>query len=99
MVCVTFDVLRATDDVLVLEPSKVHTALPQPAVALKLWVVVEFLGAAVLSPVLAKITVCCERNAAIFAKVLFGLYATNVGTDTVARSFDLSATHTDQSLH
>ena len=45
MVLDTFDVLRATNDVLVFESSKTHTAPPQPAVALKLWVVIQLAGA------------------------------------------------------
>ena len=40
MVLDTFDVLRATNDVLVLEASKIHTAPQQPATVLKMWVVI-----------------------------------------------------------
>ena len=99
MVLDTFDVLRATNDVLVFESSKTHTAPPQPAAALKLWMVVEFLGAAVLFPVPTKVPVCCERNAAKSAEILFRLYPTSLCMNRVASSSDLSAAHTNQSLH
>ena len=95
----TFDVLWATNDVLVLEASKIDTAPPQPAAALKLWMVVEFLGAAVLSPVLSKVPVCCEGNAAKSAEILFRLDPSSLGVRRIASASDLSAAHTNQSLH
>ena len=99
MVCATFDVLRAADNVLVFEPSKGHTASPQPAVALKLWVVVEFLGAAVLSQILVEAPVSGERDAANVAKVLVGFNATDLWIDKGAGSPYLCAAEAYQSLN
>ena len=99
MVLDTFDVPRATNDVLVSEASKIDTAPPQPAIALKLGVVIGFPGASVLSPILAKILIGCKRLAAKFAEILFGHYPTNVGINRVASSSNASATHIDKSLH
>ena len=99
MVCATFDVLRAADNVLVFETSKGNTTPPQPAVTLKLWVVVEVLGAAVLSPILVEAPVSGERDAADFAKVLVGVNATNLGIDRSACSTYLCAAETYESLH
>ena len=81
MFLVTFDVFRATNDVLVLEASKIDTAPPQPAIALKLGVVIEFPGASVLSQIIYKIPIGCKRLAAKFAEILFGHYPTNIGID------------------
>ena len=64
MVFGTLDVLRAADYVLVFEATKIHAPSPEPARALQLWVVLEFDGAAVLSPVLPKVQVCCKGYAA-----------------------------------
>ena len=91
MVCATFDVFRAADYVLVLGPSKNHTASPQPAVALKLWVVLEFVGAAVLSLILVKTPVSGERDAANFVEVVLCCYSTNIRIHCIATSLHLSA--------
>ena len=62
MVSGTLDVLGAAEYVLVFEASKIHAPPPQPARALQLRVVLQFVGAAVLSPVLPKVPISCEGN-------------------------------------
>ena len=99
MVFGTLDVLRAADYVLVFEATKIHAPSPQPARALQLWVVLQFVGAAVLSPVLSKVPICCNGNAAESAEVLFGLDPSSFGVSRVASASDLSAAHANQSLH
>ena len=99
MVFGTLDVLRAADYVLVFEASKIHAPSPQPARALQLWVVLQFVGAAVFSPVLPKVQVCCEGNSAKSAEVLFRLDPSSLGVSRIASASDLSAAHTNQSLH
>ena len=64
MVFGTVDVLRAADSVMVFEATKIHAPSPEAARALQLWVVLQFDGAAVLSPVLSKVPVCCTGYAA-----------------------------------
>ena len=91
MVCATFDVLRAADNVLVFEPSEGHTASPQPAVALRLWVALEFVRAVVLSRVLVEKPVSAERDAANLVEVLVCCYSTNIRIHCIAASLRLSA--------
>ena len=84
MVFGTLDVLRAADYVLVFEESKIHEPSPEPARALQLLVVLQFLGVAILSPVLAKVQICCKGNAADTAEVFFGLDPSSFGVSRIA---------------
>ena len=99
MVFGTLDVLRTADYCLVFEASKIHATPPQPARALQLRVVLEFVGVAVLFPVLPKVPVSCERNAAESAEVLCGLDTSSLGVSRVASASDLRAAHAYESLH
>ena len=56
----TLDALRAADYVLVSEATRIHAPSPEPARALQLWVVLEFDGAGILSPLLPKVQVCSK---------------------------------------
>ena len=99
MVFGTLDVLRTTDYTLVFKESEIHEPSPVPARGLQLWMVLQFLGVAIFSPVLAKVPICCKGNAADSSKIFFGLDPSSFGVSRVACAPDLSAAHADESLH